>query len=304
MKSLLSAIVAAVLAVTLAWNAPASAQRVIPYSHPMGWEINQLRSNGQVVACEAIHLTGFEEGLFFRHDRINTSFGFSSFASAASPFPIDVYLWFDGSRQNAQRYAMQPVKDHIGIEWRALVLPNSEPWGELDLFANASTIHFAYDSGSGMHEVSFALTGSSRATQETYACVQQAVSAPPPAAPAPPAARPALPPLRAPEVKPGPALVYGSCKLIVRGQLYVDMNLGCPIWLDNGAYGGFWINTDRNTYMGQFFAQIDPDRTGSASGWWNGQPGSTHAQSPLGSGFRKGNDGCWSNGLATVCASW
>lgn len=286
MSFIRSAATAAGLSCSLSLSvaAPLAAQEAVPYSAPNGWEISQLRQGGQVAACEAMRITGMEEGLFFRHDPAETVIGFSSFASAASPFAIDVEMWFDGDRGAGQVYGMEPVEDHNGFTWRGLVMPNSEPWGELDLFSNAGTVHFAYDTGTGPTQVSFPLTGSSRASKETYACVQTAGSAP--------AADTA-----------GPKVIYGSCKLAVDGRVYLDMASGCPIWLENDGSGSFWINTDRDSYLGDWFAELRPDGSGLASAWWNGVAGATHAQGFLGEDFRLGSAGCWSNGRATICAA-
>ena len=267
---------------------PAKAQEAVAFGGANGWEITQLSNGGQVVACEAMRLTGSEEGLFFRHDVAETMIGFSGYASAASPFAIDVQMWFDGDRATAETYAMEPVTDHNGFTWRALRLPNSEPWGELDALANADTVHFGYDSGDGPTEMAFPLTGSNRATKDTYACAQEAGSA---------AAGTAS------QASAGPQVISGSCRLVVDGQVYVDKPSGCPIWLANDGSGGFWINTNRTDGLGDYFAEVQPDGTGRAGAWWNEIPGALHAQSPLGDDFRLGSGGCWSNARATVCAA-
>lgn len=284
MTSIRLAAGAAYLACAISLSSAAAAQEAVPYSAAGGWEVVQLREAGRVAACEAMRITGMEEGLFFRHDAAETVIGFSSFASAASPFPIDVEMWFDGDRGAGQVYGMEPVEDHNGFVWRGLAMPNSEPWGELDLFANAGAVHFAYDTGAGPTEVVFPLTGSNRATKETYACVQSAANAP--------AADTA-----------GPKVIYGSCKLVVDGQVHVDRASGCPIWLENDGSGTFWVNTDRDSYLGDWFAEVRPDGSGLASAWWNGQAGATHAQGFLGEDFRLGSAGCWSNARATICAA-
>ncbi|MBB4123477.1 hypothetical protein [Martelella radicis] len=288
MNSISSAFAAALAAGVLSLAPMAQAQQAVPYAQFNGWEITQIKDNGQVTACEAMRITGSEEGLFFRHDASTTGIGFSSYASAASPFPVDVEMWFDGDRSSRMTYAMQLVPDQYTFEWRTLLLPNDEPWGEIDLFANASSIHFGYDTGTGWNEVAFALSGSSRASEETFACFQNA-SSPPPAQPQ--------------QQSSGPNVIYGSCKLIVAGKTYVDMAAGCPIWLANDGTGTFWINTDRENYLGQYFAEVSPFGDGTAGAHWNAEPGATHAQAPLGEGFRLTGGGCWTNGNATVCAA-
>ncbi|MEQ8899402.1 MAG: hypothetical protein RID23_20175 [Roseovarius sp.] len=285
MKCIRSTAVAACLACGLSLaSVPAAAQEAVPYAAPDGWEISQLRQGEQVAACEALRITGSEEGLFFRHAPAETVIGFSSLASAASPYAFDVEMWFDGDRGAARSYAMQPISDHNGFVWRGLVLSNAEPWGELDLFADAATVHFAYDTGTGPTEVTFPLTGSSRAAEATYACVQTTASA---------ATAPA----------PAPKVIRGSCKLVVEGQVYVDMASDCPIWLAGDGTGSFWINTDREHHLGDYFAQVEPDGRGGAAAWWNGSAGARHAQGFLGDDFRLGSGGCWLNAKAMVCAA-
>ncbi|WP_158971001.1 hypothetical protein [Chachezhania sediminis] len=283
MKVFRPALAAALLSQALVLPAAAD---TATYSQFGDWTVTRISTDTVPIACEAMAITGMEEGLYFRHDPATTAIGFSSWGAAASPFPIDVEMWFDNDRAGGQVYAMQPVDDHNEFTWRALVLTNDEPAGEIDGFANANMIHFAYDSGQGPHQVSFPLKGTNRATKDTFSCVQDVTveAAPQPAAAA-------------------PSVLHGSCKLIVNGRTYVDMAVGCPIWLANDGTGSFWINTDRNSYLGQYFAEIAPDGTGSASGWWNAEAGATHAQAPLGEGFRMGAGGCWSNATATVCAA-
>nr|WP_272212158.1 hypothetical protein [Marinicella sp. W31]MDC2878065.1 hypothetical protein [Marinicella sp. W31] len=288
MKSICSACAAALATAALGVAPTALAQQAVPYGGANGWEITQLKDNGAVTACEAMRITGSEEGLYFRHDGAATGIGFSSYASAASPFPTDVEMWFDGDRSSRMTYAMQPVTDANGFEWRTLLLPNDEPWGEIDLFANASSIHFGYDTGTGWTEAAFALTGSNRALEETSACFQNASSVPEPAPQ---------------QLSSGPNVIYGACKLIVSGKTYVDMAAGCPIWLANDGTGTFWINTDRENYLGQFFAEVSPFGDGTAGAHWNAEAGATHAQAPLGDDFRLASGGCWTNGSATVCAA-
>lgn len=282
-----TALSALILACGLATSA--SAQQSTPYATIGNWVISQVRQGGQVSACEAMTFFDTGDALLFRHDRDTTMIGFRSEASGNSPYAIDVDLFFDHDGKYATAYAMQPFTDADGIEWRALVMSNNEPWGEIDQFRSADSIHFGYDTGNGWRTVNMPLSRSARAADETFACVQDA---------------------SAPQQSDAAAMttananvIYGSCKLIVGGQTYVDMNAGCPIWLANNGSGEFWINADRENYLGQFFANIVPNGDGTASGWWNASAGATHAQAPLGEGFTMRAGGCWSNGNATVCAA-
>lgn len=100
-----------------------------------------------------------------------------------------------------------------------------------------------------------------------------------------------------------PYVLLGSCKLIVDGQTYVNMPNNCPIWMANDGTGTFWINTNRDTYLGEYFAEISPFGNGFAGGHWNGMRGSTHAQAFLGEDFRQSTGGCWVNARATICAA-
>nr|WP_321445919.1 hypothetical protein [uncultured Cohaesibacter sp.] len=162
----------AVLACSFGLTSNAMAQQASQFEKIGDWEIMQLRSNGKVVACETFRIVGTEKGIFFRHDREKSVIGFSDLASAASPYPIDVKMWFDDDPSSSQTYAMENFKDQNSFEWRALLLSNDEPWGEMDLFANASTVHFSYDTGHGPHQASFALKNTNKVTKRTIACVQ------------------------------------------------------------------------------------------------------------------------------------
>ena len=97
-------------------------------------------------------------------------------------------------------------------------------------------------------------------------------------------------------------VIYGNCRLIVDGMTYIDMK-DCPIWLSNDGTGSFWINTDRENTLPDYFAELTPNGDGTASAHWNGEPGATHAQSLIGEDLKLGQGGCWSNGNSTLCAS-
>lgn len=120
-------------------------------------------------------------------------------------------------------------------------------------------------------------------------------------------------PLGAQTAKPDPApgvpqagesyVIRGTCRLVVDGQVLVDRHGDCPIWMANDGTGTFWINTDRDTYLGAYFAEIEPQGDGTGWGYWNGESGATHAQAALGEDFRMGAGGCWSNARAAICAA-
>lgn len=97
-------------------------------------------------------------------------------------------------------------------------------------------------------------------------------------------------------------MILGSCRLVVDGKTRVDIAKTCSIWMANDGTGTFWINTDRETRLGDFFAEIEPQGDGTAFGHRNGETGATHAQTPLGEDFRPTKGGCWANARATVCA--
>ena len=98
-------------------------------------------------------------------------------------------------------------------------------------------------------------------------------------------------------------MIRGTCRLEVDGQTLVDRRGDCPIWMQNNGSGAFWINTDRESILGEYFAELEPAGDGTAQGHWNGLPGATHAQEYLGADFRLGPGGCWSNARATICAA-
>ncbi|MEC7764197.1 MAG: hypothetical protein VX874_20005 [Pseudomonadota bacterium] len=101
-----------------------------------------------------------------------------------------------------------------------------------------------------------------------------------------------------------PYVIKGSCKLVVDGTTYVDMRGGsCPIWMEKDGTGRFWINTDRDGYLGDYFAEVSPAGDGTAQAHWNGTPGATHAQGYLGDDLTMGSGGCWTGKRVTVCAA-
>jgi len=86
----------------------------------------------------------------------------------------------------------------------------------------------------------------------------------------------------------GPRTV--DCELEVDGTTYID---GVCEFTPMGG-GDFQIGGDG------YFAQVDVQSKGKALGFWNGSPGASHAQGPLGELQQKG--ACWVGSKATVCA--
>lgn len=85
----------------------------------------------------------------------------------------------------------------------------------------------------------------------------------------------------------------GRCKLVVKGQSYIDG----PCFYSLDDEGSFSIyDTPEGT--GGYFATLVRDGA-SGVGYWNGSKGSTHAQDDLGTMSRKG--ACWSNGDHQIC---
>lgn len=83
----------------------------------------------------------------------------------------------------------------------------------------------------------------------------------------------------------------GRCSLVVGNQTYIDG----PCWISLDADGSFQITS----LDGQYFALLFRD-AGPPFGYWNGGPGSTHAQDPLGEMTRHG--ACWESDRGKMCA--
>lgn len=85
----------------------------------------------------------------------------------------------------------------------------------------------------------------------------------------------------------------GRCKLVVKGQSYIDG----PCFYSLDDEGSFSIyDTPEGT--GGYFATLVRDGA-SGVGYWNGSKGSTHAQDELGTMSRNG--ACWSNEDHRMC---
>ena len=273
----------------LAHGMPADQLTVTDYAKSGEWTYRKGTAGGEVQTCDAYVMTGSEQGLRFEYNFTSSSLSFSGYASAADNGAMDVEMWFDNDRADAQTISMSLEPDMGGFDWRTYRSTNDEPDGIFDSFSNRSVIHFAYMvKGEGKHVESFPLTGSNKAYKSTISCVQDAGAATAAAAPQP---------------ERQPYVIKGSCKLVVDGKTYVDMPKNCSIWMANDSSGSFWINTDRDSFLGDYFAEIMPAGDGTASGNWNGEKGATHAQSFLGENFRMGKGGCWSNARATICAA-
>lgn len=83
----------------------------------------------------------------------------------------------------------------------------------------------------------------------------------------------------------------GVCRLVVFSKKYIEGKC----WVRLNADGSFQIMSQDESY----FAQLQRGG-GAAMGYWNGTPGSTHAQSTLGAMYRSG--ACWKNINAEICA--
>jgi len=93
----------------------------------------------------------------------------------------------------------------------------------------------------------------------------------------------------------GAATIKGTCILEVGGTRYIDGP--CDIDLqDDGSF----IATARDHGEATYFAYVLLDGKDTATGYWNGEPGASHAHTPLGTLARHG--GCWQNRDARVCA--
>ncbi|MCA2013406.1 hypothetical protein LCM17_18080 [Cereibacter sphaeroides] len=264
--------------------------------HVGEWTLTRYGSAQQPAFCTVSHITASEHGLWFSADGVSTAFGFSALGSAAIDTTIPVTIAWVGNQRGSEQVNM--VLDWSeGFPWRSYRASNAEPDGWMDVFQNASSISFRYDGGmAGQQEASFSLAGSSRAMRAALDCAMPGSSA----APVQPDAATAA---AAPRVAGEPYVIRGTCRLVVEGVTYIDRRGDCPIWMENDGSGRFWINTDREGTLPDYFAELSPMGDGTASGHWNGSPGATHAQGFLGEDFRMGAGGCWIGQRATICAA-
>lgn len=87
----------------------------------------------------------------------------------------------------------------------------------------------------------------------------------------------------------------GRCVLEVHKKTYLDGP--CEISI-NDDKGSFSIGAS-DKHPSKYFAYVTIDDDG-AQGYWNEEPGATHAHSELGALKRDG--ACWKNDTARVCA--
>lgn len=101
---------------------------------------------------------------------------------------------------------------------------------------------------------------------------------------------------------PGEPYSYrGSCKLVVDGTTYFDIQKTCPIYAFNSEPDTLIVNSDGESELGEYFAYLNLKEDGTAIGSWNAQKGAPNASVVLGEDFTL-KDGCWSNARATICA--
>lgn len=82
-----------------------------------------------------------------------------------------------------------------------------------------------------------------------------------------------------------------DCKLVVKGKTY--LNGTCMYDADRD--GSFRL------FGNKYFVYLNTFGDGTAGASWNGVSQASHAQEPLGEGFKR-NGACWSNKTAKVCA--
>ncbi|MCB1391310.1 MAG: hypothetical protein KDK12_19530 [Rhodobacteraceae bacterium] len=251
------------------------------------WSLYRTGPAAHPVSCTAYMFSGSEEGLRFEARADQTAIGFIGYATAADATPLTVTIWFDNDRDRSDTYVLPLETDETGLGWRNYRSPNSAPEPLLDAFANDATMHFAYRY-QGEQVASYSLAGSNRAMRAALDCAMPGSSE-----------TPVVPERAAGQ----PYVIRGTCRLVVDGRTYLDRRGDCPIWMTNDGTGSFWINTDRDGYLGDYFAELEPAGDGTAQGHWNGSPGATHAEGFLGEDFRMGAGGCWSNARATICAA-
>ena len=252
-----------------------------------GWTLLRSGDAAHPESCTAQIAFDGERGLRVDARPETTAIGFVSPGSALAQEPIRVAVWFNGERDEARMLFMALEIDATGTPWRSYRRSNAEPEGILDLFANAETMHVAYNA-QGLQEIAFSLRGSNRALLGALACALPGSFETPPVAPEPPAG--------------ASRVIIGRCSLVVDGQTYVERRGDCPIWMAGDGSGAFWINTDRDSYLGEYFAEIVPAGDGTAQGHWTAERGATHAQAFLGEDFRLQGGGCWVGARARVCA--
>ena len=171
-KNVFGFTMAAALSLSPALAMPADQLDINNYGRSDNWQLRVASADGQPQICDAITLTGGEQGLYFEYNYSNSAIGFSGLGSAADPGAVDVEVWFDRNRAESEIVSMSLETDVAGYEWRMARMTNDEPWGMLDSFANASTIHFVYMvPGEGEHQESFPLRGSNKAFKQTIACM-------------------------------------------------------------------------------------------------------------------------------------
>lgn len=309
----------ALFAVVAGLLVTAATVEAMPYDHlttteygKVGdWTLRVAKSpSGRTEICDAYVIAGSERALRIEFNPGSMVVAFNGRASSASEKPMNVEVWFDDDRAESKTYEMSVVADATDHTWRGLTEIDDGPSGLLDMLSNLSSIHFAYTvPGKGPHTETFKLEGTNKVVKRMLACMEGrlgGVTAAPrtvtAAGPAASAAKSSV--TKAGAAGPGgkEAVIEGSCRLKVDGRTYVDIHDTCLIWLANDGTGRFWINTDRSTRLGDYFAEIAPAGDGTASGNWNGVQGGTHAQDFLGEDFRKTSGGCWVDRRAEICA--
>lgn len=97
-------------------------------------------------------------------------------------------------------------------------------------------------------------------------------------------------------LSPALAEVSDLCLIEVEGRTYVKGP--CLTHADDD--GSLSVGTDGERIGSPYFALVEIAQDGTAKGFWSATPGSTHAQSPLGTMRRSGS--CWENPVAKICA--
>lgn len=89
----------------------------------------------------------------------------------------------------------------------------------------------------------------------------------------------------------------GDCLLVVHGKTYIDGH--CKIDMDKD--GSFTVNVGDQLRFPRYFAYLNMNGDGTATGSWNEDPMATHADSRLGARM-KPQGGCWIGDQTKLCA--
>lgn len=139
------------------------------------WSLSRFsrdKAGKQVVACDAVKLTGSEVGLRVSFDKATRTlvYGFMGAGTGVFSRPVKMKIWFDDEKAQGETVDAKNVKSLDDMDWLSASQSNDGP-GIEDSLMNRKKVTFSYPFEGAARNQSFVLAGSNVALKKLFACV-------------------------------------------------------------------------------------------------------------------------------------